>query len=304
MPTKLKISNLKNAPLEFFIPDKAQLQSHDREGLLLTIPPEVALGRGISSVTDEILGNSMVDEEQMRARTPEGQMVEFRLFEVESQSQFRSYLGISAAASFRGLGGGFSAKAQFVKSTEINNFHNFVLVHVKVQNQAVRLQEYYLRDEALQHLSGNQQDFYYRYGDRFIDSITTGGEFLAVIDLVSQSRAEQQAIRAEISAKGGMWKASAEFTKSMQEISRFRTVSVTVHKAGGSGPIPPQEKLIDAALAFPHEVRSNGGTPVPISFGTQTYDVASNRPPGNRINLEPVQRILNRLATNRDLAVT
>jgi hypothetical protein len=214
-----------------------------------------------------------------------GQEVEFAIREIEHREMLRQYLGLSASASYSGI---FSveAKAQWSNEMTLEGRYLYLLISVKVTNTAISLKRYELTDEAKAMFTKTPYDwkgFYKRYGDHFIHSIVSGGEFYALYEFQTKSRKEKDELKTSLKGSYGGFKARAEFEKKVEKLDATTDVSVTWFVRGGRGKLPDPlvpEKLLKAALSFPQAVDPEKGAPVAYRAETRDYNIAEGFPAG------------------------
>jgi hypothetical protein len=278
----------------------APLEDLSRARALTAAPVEHVLGEGFDSVTGAAKGKAMAPQTATPAPSASGQVVEYSLIEVESLSELRREMGISASASYSGVVGEASAKVELVRKAAFNSYSIYLIVRTKVTNGSTLLTEFMLRSEARDLFQQSVPEFFKTYGDEFVNSVSTGGEFLAVVEFVSQSSVEQETIKASVRASVGSFDSAAGFSQAIDKISKERTTKINVVRIGGTGPIPTNLK--EAAMNFPKAVDpAQGGAPVVIGFTTRSFDTVSNRPAGKSVpNLAPQRRAMSELVEIRE----
>ena len=162
---------------------------------------EVQLGIGYNSFTGETRGFA-VEDTNVRSEVLRGQEVLYSIREVENREQLRQHLGVSASASYSGIFS-VSAKAEWSHDTTIDNHYFYLLISVRVKNGAAMLKKYELTKGAKDLLIKspyNWKAFYAKYGDMFVHSIVSGGEFHALYEFQTHSREDKDNLKT--SAKG------------------------------------------------------------------------------------------------------
>jgi hypothetical protein len=192
------------------------------------------------------------------------------------------------------LGG--SAKAKFVSEQKINSYSVFLLVHVVVRNPTKRIRDVRLADSARELLAtGQQEAFRRRCGDEFLVGITTGGEFLGMIEIESRDETDKKDISAKIRASGLTWKASAEFQAAVESITAQRNTKVTVFRKGTQESIPIElQDMINQAKDFPKLVAGEDAYAYSASF--QSYEVLDLPPVANPIDVKTQAYVVERMA--------
>lgn len=244
---------------------------------------EARLGVGYNTYSGETRGIALKPAGICEQPFEGGQDVEFAIREIEQRDSLRQHLGLSASASYSGL---FSvdAKASWSNDVIIDQRSLYVLILVRVTNAAMLLDRYELSEPAQAMLAGRPRDwqaFYRRYGDAFIHSLVSGGEFYALYEFKTASREDKTKIRASIKGGFGGFTSKAKFEESLQQIHSTTEISVTSFVRGGKGKLPnplDASKLIKAALDFPAAVDPVNGAPVACRAEYRDYDVVEGFP--------------------------
>ncbi len=256
----------------------------------------MAFGAGFDAVSGDVKGDCVLRTEPESTTVGQGQDVSFFLELITDSVQLAKRLEVSASASLKvGLGGG-SAKAKFVADQKINSYSAFLLVHVVVKNPTKRIRDVRLADSARELLAtGKREGFRRRCGDEFLVGITTGGEFLGMIEIESRDETDKKDISAKVRASGLTWKASAEFHSAVERITAQRNTKVTVFRKGTQESIPIELKdMIDQAKDFPKLVAGANAYAYSASF--QSYEVLDLPPTANPIDIKAQAYVVERMA--------
>lgn len=258
--------------------------------LLMAAAPEsdAQLGIGYNTFTGETRGFAVKESEKISTPSRHGQEVLYSIREIENRDQLRQHLGVSASASYSGIFS-VSTKAEWSHDTTIENRYFYLLVSVNVKNSATLMKNYELTDGARALFAKSPYDwktFYARYGDAFIHSISTGGEFHALYEFQTKSREEKDKLK--ISAKGsyGGFKASAEFQKNIETLVANTNVSADLFIRGGEGKLPDPidpKKIVEASLLFPAAVQMEKGAPVSYQADFRDFRVTEGFPSGEDV---------------------
>lgn len=264
----------------------------------------VTLGRGYNSLTGCFRGNSVIPTPATPPSGNTGLRVQYSLTQIENYTEIRNYLGFSAGSSFNAFGSGGSFNSAYFKEAQLHRYSNYLLVLVTVTNSTEGLKEYALRKDTLDLAKKvPPENFLTRFGDVFVDSTTSGGRFMALVEFLSEDRSQQEAVRLELKAHVGTWDTSVKFEQSLSSLKKDLVSRVKVFRDGGVGPLPEKEDLIKAALHFPDEVDpSKGGKPVLYSFSVLDYAATSNWPAGLKLppSLSNQKRMIERLTADQD----
>ena len=262
------------------------------------------LGRGINSITLDELASGI---DTISAFTPPGtggQIATFEFREIEDISRLRETMNISASASFAGGLGSGSAKASYLHSVSFSTYAIYTYIRVKVTNQTVVIKDYKLTDEAIDYLKNYGEDsFFENFGDEFVATTTSGGEFLAILQINTETLEEKKKIAGEMSGSYGYFSAAADFSASLAKFNFHSSTRLFLMRRGGAGALPDINGIKAAALNFPDEVAANAGNPVMIQLMTLPYAITTNRPNNIRlINIEKQRDALERLVLLREKA--
>jgi hypothetical protein len=259
----------------------------------------MAYGVGFDSVSGIVCGDCVVRTDPESPAGVLGQKVSFKLRQITSSSELAKELEISASASLRATFGGASAKATFASSQKINQFSIYLLVQVRVTNPTRRLRDVKLTNEASELLKGQGLEaFRKRCGDEFLSGITTGGEYLAILQANTSSDEEQKKLSISMNAKGagGMWSASASFRSSLEQISQEHSLEVTSFQQGGDESEVPDkvEEIIKRAVNFPKQVEGDKAYACSAFF--QDYKTLDLPQGMNPIDVEQQKNVIEKLA--------
>lgn len=228
------------------------------------------IGKGYNALTDNVVNTCL----ELPATLPSGtnaQTTTFTLTKIETYSELRKNLQISASGSYKAGFVGGSAKINYYNNLEMNDFYSYLFVSVNVENETVSLDDVKLTPAVATLFATDKKAFLDRCGTEAIVGKTTGGEFTAVVEFKAKSQEEKTSLDAKIKASGGAWKVSGSFKQAIESISSSSEVSVKMFRQGGSGDLPSIESLTDAALKFPSQVTAEA-SPWVTMWHTQTYE--------------------------------
>ncbi|MDF3067336.1 MAG: hypothetical protein K0R38_2937 [Polyangiaceae bacterium] len=174
-----------------------------------------------------------------------GQQVVFSLALLESSADVHSRLSLDASASAKFLVAGGDAKFQFAEATGLSETKVTLLAAVSVRNNAWTVPPgIKFRTDVVPMLTGvagaaptdaQLQRFRQRCGDGFLHSYVTGGEYYAMIQVETQTKAETESIKAHIAGNYLTFSASADFEKTMSKIVSTSKTLVRTYQIGGEG---------------------------------------------------------------------
>ena len=197
-----------------------------------------------------------------------GQEVTFRVEVASNTLDLAKQLDVSGRVSLRfGAFGSGSAKSQFFESVRQNSFSLYVFVQVVVTNkqELLDLTTSRLKSDAATLYANSPGDFIQQYGDSFVYGLITGGEFIGIMELETNSSEELRQAKASIGGKatfgffGG--NASGAFSESLNKITSSYAMKGYVFRQGAAGAmtgVSPDE-LISEALNFPAKVNGPDG---------------------------------------------
>ena len=177
---------------------------------------------------------------------------------VETQDSLKESLGISASVDVRiGLFSG-GAKMSFAEQHAINSSSSYIAGRSFVQNAIRHGRGFRLTKEAQALVTaGNMDDFKKAFGDRFVRSLATGGEFCVVARITSSSAEHQSKLSASLHGEyNGLLNSgsfSSAFDTATAETSGKTEVSVKMLQAGGQGDegmschLPDQKQLTSSS---------------------------------------------------------
>lgn len=235
------------------------------------------IGQGFNVDTRERVGTALTVATVSEDPNANGQIVRTSFQTVTTQESLVEALGISVSADARyGLFSG-DAKLSFAQSNAVNSFSSFVAGRCEVHNATRHGHGFTLTEDAKPLLS-DAKKFRSAFGDMFVRSLKTGGEFYVIARITSASEAHQSKIAASLQAEynglvaSGSFKAA--FDKAMSETSSQTEVTVVMSQAGGIGGQasftgPDATKVLERLSQFPQSVHDH---PVGYEAELATYD--------------------------------
>ncbi len=231
-----------------------------------------------------------------------GTEVVFSLYKVVSIQDFLDSLNLSGSMSIQAEFGKGGAKAQFAKSIKIHDYSVYIAVAVTVKTGTTILEDPELKPAAATLLLSNSEQFRKTYGDEYLAGITSGGEFYALLEIITNDRTEQQQASADISGGDllGANQGEAHFASSLSQVVSKYQLRVHSFQQGGSDPnvaVTP-ETLVQKAVGFPSTV--SGANVFPYIATFQTYDALTLPASANLIDIQNQRDVLDRLGTYRN----
>jgi hypothetical protein len=153
--------------------------------------------------------------------------------------------------------------------------------------------------------SGETQQFQDQFGDVFVRGIQTGGQFFAVIEVLTQDETDKSSVSASMSASFSAFSGSGQFDSNFQKTVSTHETKVTCHIEGGEilvngtpAPIPIHiDDMTAAATSFHGTVKSN---PVPYYALLDPYSILPLPAPLNLVDLQHQRDVLVQCAVLRN----
>ena len=288
------------------IPIQSQTDAASGISPFFTIQPPrgstLLLGRGYNSVSATVGGPCIeVDSLETLKGDPSsstGQKVVYSMQEIQDLSQMREILEVNASGAL-GLGS-YSAdlKAKYLNENSFNSTNLFLVIKVSVENQTEVLKNFKLTPAAYSLLQKSKEAFLKGCGNQFIAARVTGGEFIAVIEVETNSLEEKKEILAKMSGEGLFWKVNPDFSSHLSYIMKRHRASVRVFRTGDQGELPElkAENLVSYAINFPGKVLRQSSQSWPFLVSTESYDSVLDKPSEDWISLSDQQRVLDQLS--------
>jgi hypothetical protein len=235
------------------------------------------IGQGFNVDSRERVGTCLTVSSVSEDPNVNGQVVRTSFQSVTTQESLMDALGISASVDARyGLFSG-DAKLNFAQSHAVNSFSSFVAGRCEVHNATRHGRSFALTEEA-RALLNDPKRFRTAFGDMFVRSLKTGGEFYVVARITSASEAHQSKVAGSLHAEfnglavAGDFKTA--FETAVRETSGRTEVMVVMSQAGGIGSQasftgPDAVKVLERLSQFPQSVHEH---PVGYEAELATYD--------------------------------
>jgi hypothetical protein len=198
------------------------------------------IGQGYNSETGESVGTALEADSVFEDSSTDAQTSSTQFESVETQDSLKESLGISASADVRiGLFAG-GAKMSFAEDHAVNSSSSYVAGRSFIQNAIRHGKGFRLTQEAQRLIAaGDQEGFKKAFGDRFVRSLRTGGEFCIVARITSSSEEHQSKLNAALHGEyNGLVNSGSfqvAFDTATTETSGKTEVSVKMLQAGGQG---------------------------------------------------------------------
>jgi hypothetical protein len=268
-------------------------------------------GLGYNSVTGEfgegcVRGKPFVTPSE--STHPGLQRIEFELKKIEDISQLRSGLELNLSAIF-GLG-------SYIKDPKVTYFSEnnpgrgsvTLLVRSRVITHRTGIRDLELNGSLGAGLmrsspeAGNlntKVEFLASCGNQFVQTVSWGGEFLALVKFETETELKKQKVQGFLGALIAWVEGKAELSKNYSEEIRGINISTKMIRKGGSGESPALEvnRVVEYARNFPNTVSASSGS-VPLSAETRSYDLIHGVDRSNYHHLAAQESILRQYEQN------
>lgn len=229
------------------------------------------LGAGYDALADEVRAVVVQGQE---GESIGGKSVEAYVEQVDEIADFLEYIGISASVGLRAGIGNVSAKTKFAKTLKMHQFNLYIVVYIKVIIGTRQLNDEKFSPEFLGLLSdpAGQEQFRRQFGDEYLATITSGGEFYAVIEIRARSRSEHQELKGKIAGSFAGATGDVRLQKSLHSVNTAGSLRILYNQSGGtefSLPLSPEELLV-RAKEFPNTITDTNKYDFEASF--RSYD--------------------------------
>jgi hypothetical protein len=254
---------------------------------ILRVPfSDQQIGQGFNFETRENVGTALRVGSIGEDAVANGQIVRASFNSVTTQESLMESLGLSASADVRYGLFAADAKVSFAQSHAVNSFSSFIAGRCEVQNATRHGNDFTLSPTAAAMVTaGNTRGFKAAFGDMFVRSLKTGGEFCVVARITSTSEEHQSKLAASLHAEynglaaGGTFQAA--FDTAMKETGGRTEVMVFMSQAGGIGGQlsftgPDATKILQRISDFPQIAHDH---PVGYEAELATYDTLAFEAP-------------------------
>lgn len=226
---------------------------------------DMQMGMGFDSIRGVLVGRA-IDVSSETMAIAKGTTGEHELHLIESREELAKAISLEVSAD---VGIGFfraSLESEYSREFSFKGYSFYLLIHVyRTKSETV------FKDPALIETNLDPMDFYYRYGDEYVSTVTEGAEYLGIIEIESGSSREREIFKAQLEVSGLTWGARARIQTALEEIQEQRSVKVKeVYKGGAvTQAADDVESLFANAQAFAKGDLTNNT--VPLWIGTKSY---------------------------------
>lgn len=251
----------------------SQLSVAQREVINTTSNRPMLLGKGFNSVKSQDLDFCVEATPDLVTENEGGQKVDQDVIQIETSVTLEKLLDVKANAKI-GIGAfSVSPRVEFLNSAKITNKMFYGAVYTKVRNSARQLKAYKLTPAAKE-LLADPKKFFQKCGDGFIDSVTTGGDFIGVFRKSVQNITEKRKLMASLKAK--YLTSDAEIkTENKDDLKTDQNqLETRIFRAGGTSALPKAslESILEAGRKFPTEVSNRTNEGWSYAFTYRSYE--------------------------------
>ena len=234
----------------------------------------LALGKGFDSLQliargDCVKSGGTISQE---SQNKESQNIVYHMSIIESTQELKDKLGVTASASLKAAFWSLESKAEFVDSSNINNYSVHLLVLIRVANSREQLEDVVLREDTLELLlQGKNERFRERCGDEYVLSRTTGGELFGLLTIQTSNEEQKRDLRVSLKGSLAIFRAEGEFDQNFRDVTTNNSTEIDMSVSGGLGLKMPTtlQELVKLAETFPEVVAEQGAL---LTAHTQDYN--------------------------------
>ncbi|RYZ60394.1 MAG: hypothetical protein EOP07_01000, partial [Proteobacteria bacterium] len=263
------------------------------------------IGRGINILSGQALGDCIQTPASIPAFDTEGKQSTLTIGKIESSQDLFKQMGMAAKAKYTTWDGTTGGKTSFTDQFSINRQSLYLYINVKVSNPLFTVSDVSLKQDAV-NLFNTQgaEAFRNACGDEFVRSFTSGGEFIAVLEIKTENEAHKKEIDASIKGSYGVSSGGISFSQKLEEAISSNKTDLYIYQSGGSFEHASlsADALMTKAINYPASITINNSRPI-IAF-TAPYKTLLNFPAGpSDLDIYVKEKVLNQLA-NDDLVLS
>jgi len=195
-------------------------------------------GIGLDAVSQNVRSNCF-EKSITSEQTPGRIVTKIKVKIVKEQSELESVLGISGSTRLNiGLWTA-SAGARYLNERQSHVNSVFAVVSTEVEGYQYSAKNIRLTEKNEKLWEDDYVKFRDKCGDLYLDSITTGGKYLGIIEIMTSSTQEKNQVASSLTGRGGMAELTSDFKNSLNEISQQYRLDFEEIIIGGS---PKQEE--------------------------------------------------------------
>lgn len=260
-------------------------------------------GVGINRLNGKICGFPFHDADVTAVEGGAGSRVSAEFNQVNSYVSLATSLGIDAAASARLGMFGADASFQFAESLSINSYSMYVYLRVTVNlafKQTRRLQ--YVPEALALLKAGRTADMRAAYGDWFVRGVSTGGQFMSIIEIKTKDEESRREISGSLQGSYGIAASIESHAKSTYQQAVIGHETHAIYDiVGGPSELPREpEDVFDAAQTWISAITApQSQLAVPYRVGYVGLDTVPSEFSPTWIELEMAEEFLTDIASER-----
>ncbi len=200
---------------------------------------EFDFGRGFDATASEVRASCVEYAKLNEVGTTSASQVDSTLETIEDSSSLDRALGVSAAAKFSyGIFSG-SAATNYSQNHSVNSFSQTYVARSSVKGATKSVDSPRLKGEYAEMQFADYPRFRSVCGDYYVDGFTTGGEYLGIVTISTQSREDKQSVdvgmTAAFNAVTTSGEVSADVRNSVSSLASHHRMKVAEIRRGGAG---------------------------------------------------------------------
>ena len=237
----IQIAQINNAsPIN--VDEHPSLKFAKKEILSWDGPSGMTPGVGLDVVSMDLGGTCVTFDQALNEASHTD--TDYGIKVIETTEELISSMSVSANTSVKVGLYSYSGNARATYATEMikDSYSVYVLAYIKYTGPSFNIQNTKLKSEWADKYSTNYPLFRSTCGDRYLSTITTGGNFMGILKITTTSDQEKNAVTADIKGKysgvftGGT--ASASFRNNMESLAKQYNATINIQAIG-----PPLRNL-------------------------------------------------------------
>ena len=234
----------------------------------------VELGMGFNTLTGQPSRNIVVKSDSPPKTFPKSNM-NFHANKVTSSSELAEELEVSVEASASGAWGAADSRTEYVTESKSTKNAVYLVVRNIVEASSESLLNPFFEQAPIDDRNTLSHDVWVkRYGDGWVYTIVTGGEFLAIFKFFSTSQNQKENVTQAITTAGNLLGSNvtvdASYKSSIEKVSKEATMEITVMVNGVEVHEVHLNNLMASAQQFTKDVLKK---PVQLYALADNYDV-------------------------------
>jgi len=170
-------------------------------------------------------------------------------------------------------------KTKFIEDIKIDDYSLSYLIHIKVVNSVLSIKEpIKLNEEALKILSKKDSnnkklsEFEKRFGNFFLKGVEKGGEFIALIKIIPNSKFDYKNIKEELKYIGLKWNKKEKILKYFKKLSKNHAITTKNLIISNAETVPSEniEEIFKNAETFSQKNQNHSAI---IGYILSSYDI-------------------------------